>query len=92
MIETFRHKGLRRFFEAGDTSGINPQFVTKLRRQLTLLNGCSSPEDMDVPGYRLHSLKGERQGQWAVWVSGNWRLFFEFDGDDVLNVDLIVDH
>jgi len=92
VIETFRHKGLRRFFEAGDTSGMNAQFVAKLRRQLTLLNGCASPEDMDVPGYRLHPLKGERKGQWAVWVSGNWRLVFEFDGAGVMNVDLVDYH
>lgn len=92
MITTFRHKGLRRFFEASDTSGINPQFAAKLRRQLTLLDGASSPDDMNAPGYRLHQLKGDRKGQWAVWVSGNWRLVFEFDGSSAVNVDLIDYH
>ena len=92
MIRTFRHKGLRRFFEAGDTSGINSQFAAKLRRQLTTLNGSSSPDDMNVPSYRLHQLKGDRKGQWAVWVSGNWRLVFEFEGSAAINVDLVDYH
>jgi toxin HigB-1 len=92
MIKIFRHRGLRRFFEDGDASGINAQFVAKLRRQLTVLNGSASPNDMDLPGYRLHALKGERKGQWAVWVSGNWRLVFEFEAGDVINVDLVDYH
>ena len=92
MIRTFRHKGLQRFFETGNTSGINAQFAAKLRRQLTVLNGSNGPEDMDVPSYRLHQLKGARKGQWAVWVSGNWRLVFEFDGGHVIAVDLVDYH
>ena len=92
MITGFRHKGLRRLFETGDASGINPQFAAKLTRQLTALHGAAAPEDMNLPGYRLHALKGSRAGQWAVWVSGNLRLVFEFDGTTAVNVDLVDYH
>lgn len=92
MIKQFRHKGLERFFARGDASGINPQFAPKLRRMLTILNDSTSPQGMNLPGYRLHSLKGDRKGQWAIWVSGNWRLVFEFDGIDATNVDLVDYH
>jgi len=92
VIRSFCHKGLRRFFEAGDSSGINAQFAAKLGRQLTVLNGSACAEDMDLPGYKLHPLKGERRGQWAVSVSGNWRLVFGFDGADAVDVDLVDYH
>jgi toxin HigB-1 len=88
MIKRFRHKGLERFFTKGDTSGINPQFAAKLRRMLVLLNESAEPAGMNLPNFRLHPLKGDRKGQWAVWVSGNWRLIFTFDGDDASDVDL----
>jgi proteic killer suppression protein len=88
MIRSFRHKGLRRFFETGDSSGIDAAFAAKLRRQLTLLNESSGPNDMNTPNYRLHALKGGRKGQWAVWVSANWRLVFEFEESSAINVDL----
>lgn len=88
MIKRFRHKGLERLFAKGDASGVNPQFVAKLRRMLTLLNDSAGPGGMYLPNYRLHPLKGDRKGQWAVWVSGNWRLTFTFDGEDASDVDL----
>jgi proteic killer suppression protein len=89
VILSFRHRGLRRFFEAGDKSGIDAPFAVKLRRQLTVLDRSAVPEDMDIPGYRLHPLKGDRKGQWAVWVSGNRRLLFAFDAGDAIDVDLV---
>jgi proteic killer suppression protein len=92
MIKRFRHKGLARFFETGDTRGINAQHAAWLRILLTSLNTARSSADMNLPGYRLHQLKGERKGQWAVSVSGNWRLVFVFDGEDVTNVDLVDYH
>ncbi len=73
MIKRIRHKGLDRFFKNGDTRGINLQHAAWLRILLTPLNAAKSPADMSLPGYRLHPLKGERKGQWAVSVSGNWR-------------------
>jgi toxin HigB-1 len=92
MIRRFRHKGVERFFRSGDTSKINAQHAARLRRLLTTLNRSVGPAGMSLPGYRLHRLKGERAGQWAVSVSGNWRLVFEFEGDDATNVDLVDYH
>jgi toxin HigB-1 len=59
---------------------------------LALLDAGTSPDALEAPGYRLHQLKGQRKGEWAAWVSGNWRLVFEFDGDDAVNVDLVDYH
>ena len=92
MIKSFRHIGRQRFFATGATSGINIQHAAKLRRLLTALNAATGPEQMSAPGYRLHQLKGDRKGQWAVWVDGNWRLVFEFDGDHAADVDLVDYH
>jgi proteic killer suppression protein len=92
MIRRFRHRGLERLFRSGDTSGINAQHAARLRRLLTTLNASAGPAGMNLPGYRLHALRGGRKGQWAVSVSGNWRLVFEFEGEDVTNVDLVDYH
>lgn len=82
MIKSFRHKGLRRFYETGGTAGIQASHAKRLRLQLAALDSAQSIEDMNVPGYALHLLKGELRGRWAVSVSGNWRLTFEFrDGN-----------
>ncbi len=92
MIKRFRHKGLARFFETGDTRGISAQHAAWLRVLLTSLSIAEGPADMNLPGYRLHQLKGERKGQWAVSVSGNWRLVFVFDGVNASDVDLVDYH
>ena len=92
MILRFRHRGLRRFFETGDTRGINAQHAAWLRVLLTTLDASASPADMNLPGFRLHQLRGERRGQWAASVSGNWRLVFEFEGGDATSVDLVDYH
>jgi toxin HigB-1 len=89
MIQRFRHKGLERLFTRGDTSGINPQLAAKLRRMLILLDRGKDPTALSMPGYRLHKLKGDREGQWSATVSGNWRLIFEFVGEYATNVDLV---
>ena len=82
MVKTFRHKGLRRFFESGSLAGIQPHHAPRLRMQLAALDTAQRVEDMNIPGFRLHSLKGRERGRWSIWVSGNWRLTFEFrDGD-----------
>ena len=78
MIQSFRHKGLRKFFESGSAAGIQSHHAKRLRMQLTALDTAQSIEDMNIPGYRLHPLKGEERGRWSVWVNGNWRLTFEF--------------
>lgn len=82
MIEPFRHKGLRTFFETGSASGIQASHVKRLRMQLAALDTAKIIDDMDIPGFRLHPLRGRMQGRWSVTVNGNWRLTFEFrDGN-----------
>jgi proteic killer suppression protein len=88
MIRTFRHKGLKRLFETGAAKGVSPDLVARLVRQLDFLNRAVSPFDLNLPGYRLHELKGQRKGTWSVNVSGNWRLTFTFRGEDAFDVDL----
>jgi len=92
MIKNFRHKGLETFFTTGSTKGINARHADKLGRLLAALHTAQSPESMNAPSYRLHPLKGDRKGQWAVWVSGNWRLTFTFDGAHAAHVDLVDYH
>jgi proteic killer suppression protein len=92
MILRLRHKGLARFYKTGDTRGINAQHAAWLRVLLTSLSAAEEPLDMNLPGYRLHQLKGDRRGQWAVSVSGNWRLVFVFDGVNASDVDLVDYH
>jgi proteic killer suppression protein len=93
VIRTFRHKGLKRLFEANDPRGVPSQLAPKLRRMLAQLNVSEAPDDMDsVPGWRLHPLKGDRAGQWSVTVSGNLRVVFRFEGKNVLEVDLVDYH
>jgi toxin HigB-1 len=84
MIRTFRHKGLEQFFKTGSKAGILPSHATRLRLQLAKLDGAKVPEDMAMPGWRLHPLS---TGHWSVWVNGNWRMTFAFDGEDAVLVD-----
>ena len=78
MIQSFRHKGLRRFYESGSAAGIQPKHAKRLRMLLTALDTSQVIGDMDVPGFNLHPLKGQAKGRWSVWVNGNWRVTFEF--------------
>ena len=87
MIRAFRHKGLKRFFETGSTSGIQPAHANRLRLILGRLSASASPGDMDLPGLMLHPLKGDRKGSWSVRVSGNWRVTFAFAGKDATDVN-----
>jgi proteic killer suppression protein len=87
MIRSFRHSGLERFYSTDSKAGIQPAHAVKLRRQLSLLDASASPDHMDVPGWRLHPLKGNLKGHWSVRVSGNWRLLFKFEGEDAVLVD-----
>jgi proteic killer suppression protein len=92
MIGWIRHKGLARFYRDGDTRGIDARHAEWLRVLLTALNIATSAEQMKLPGARLHQLKGDRKGQWAVVVSGNWRLVFVFEGEHATDVDLVDYH
>ena len=78
MIKSFKHKGLKQFFTTGSTAGINPEHAARLEERLQALHTSITIEDMDLPGWRLHRLKGDRAGLWSVNVSGNWRVTFEF--------------
>jgi proteic killer suppression protein len=88
MIRSFRHRGLKRLYERGDRRGIRPDLVETVERILTALDSAQAPRALDLPGYRLHSLKGDRQGFWAVTVRANWRIIFRFEGTDAFDVEL----
>ncbi len=92
MIIRFRHKGLERLFASGDTRGVSAQQAKRLRRLLASLSTATSPLNMNIAGYQLHPLVGQRKGQWAVSVSGNWRLVFRFDGENATDIDLVDYH
>jgi toxin HigB-1 len=80
VIKSFRHKGLEKLYETGSTAKVN--HANRLRMQLAALDTAQPVEDMDVPGFRLHPLKGKAKGRWSIWVNGNWRITFEFrDGN-----------
>ena len=83
VIKSFRHKGLRLFFETGSSAGVQAAHSKRLRLQLAALDAASGVEEIpQVPGWRLHPLKGDKAGRWSITVSGNWRVTFEFrDGD-----------
>jgi len=78
MIRSFRHKGLQKFYETGSRAGIQPHHAKRLRMQLAALDTAGSMDDMDIPGFRLHRLKGADKTRWSIWVNGNWRITFEF--------------
>jgi len=82
MIKSFNHKGLEIFFYTGSRKGIRPEHSSRLERLLDRLNAAVDIDDMNFPGSFLHPLKGDREGQYSVRVSGNWRVFFEFRNGD----------
>jgi len=88
VIRTFRHRGLERFFTKSDHRKIPADRAVRLKIVLDHLDASGSPQDMNLPGYRWHPLKGKRKGTYAVAVSGNLRITFRFDGQDAIDVDL----
>lgn len=87
MIKSFRHKGLRRLFETGNASGVQANHAKRLRLQLSALDTAQAIEDMDIPGFRLHPLKGSMKRRWSITVNGNWRITFEFDDGNAFVLD-----
>ena len=83
MITSFTHKGLKRFYETGSKAGIQPEHTEKLKRMLSALDVATMPDDLDLPGFNLHELKGDRAGDWSMTVRANWRITFRFHGTDV---------
>ncbi len=92
MIQSFRHRGLKRFFERGDRSLIRPDLLDRVEVMLAQLDVASSPEAMRIPNYRLHALKGDLKGYWSVRVKTNWRIIFRFEDEDVHDVGLVDYH
>lgn len=92
MIKSFTHKGLKDFYETGSKKGIQLDHSPKLARILDRLDASISPQDMDLPGYRLHPLKGDKRDLWSVTVNGNYRITFYFEGQDAYLVDYIDYH
>jgi len=92
MIQSIRHKGLRRLHEDDDPRGVLAEHAEKLRDILARLDAARKVEDMDLPGFRLHALMGDRKGFWAVTVRANWRVVFRFADHDALDVDYLDYH
>jgi proteic killer suppression protein len=92
VIRSFKHKGLEAFFRDGDKSGIDPSHSAKLARILDRLDASMTVQDMNLPGFKLHELKGREKGAWSVSVSGNWRVVFRFEGNDAVQVDYLDYH
>ena len=92
MSKTFRHNGLKRLFENDDPSGVRADQVKRIRGVLASLDQAQHPNDLALPGYRLHPLRGELKGHWSVTIFGNWRISFRFEGGDALDVDLVDYH
>jgi proteic killer suppression protein len=92
VIHSFRHKGLKRLYEDDDPRGVTAEHLTKLRNILARLDAAGSVEDMNLPGFKLHPLKGEFNGFWAVTVRANWRVLFRFVEGDAFEVDYLDYH
>lgn len=92
MIESFKHKGLKRLYHKGDRSGIRPDLLARVEDILSRLDVIEMPEDMNLPGYRLHKLTGELKEFWSVTVNANWRIIFRMSGGAVQEVELIDYH
>lgn len=92
MIRSFRHRGLKRLYERGDRSRVRADQAQRLAMALADLDDAVGPADVDLPGYRLHPLKGNLKGFWSIAVSANWRITFRFEDGDIYDVDLVDYH
>jgi proteic killer suppression protein len=91
-VKDVRHKGLRRLFEKDSPSGVRADQARRIQDVLAHLDGAQAPTDLDLPGYRLHALKGDLKGYWSVTISGNWRIIFRFEDGNAFDVDLVDYH
>lgn len=92
MIRRFKHRGLKRLYEDDNRREFNPQHVDKIARILARLDEASAPQQLDLPGFRLHPLKGDLAGFWSITVRANWRIIFRFEQGEVTDVDLVDYH
>lgn len=88
MIKSFKHKGLKKFYQKGDSSGLEQSLVPRLKNRLSMLDAAKTIDFLNQQGYDLHELKGDRADTWSVKVSGNWRLTFIFEKGDVYVLNL----
>ena len=88
MIKNFRHKGIERFFKKDDARGINAKYGPRIRRILDLIEEATAVEQLDIAGMHLHPLKFDRKGEWAMTVSGNWRITFRIVGENATDLNL----
>ncbi len=92
MIKSFKNKALEKLYYNNDRRKINQDHVLKVLRILDRLDASSNPQDMNLPEYKLHELTGKQKGVWSVWISENWRIIFEFEGNDAINIDYLDYH
>jgi proteic killer suppression protein len=92
MIESFRHRGLKRLYQQNDRSGIGSTMLGKVEEILSILDAAEALSELDIPGYRLHPLTGPLKGYWSVRVTGNWRIVFRFEDGAAWDVDLVDYH
>ena len=92
VIKSFRHKGLKKLYDTGSRQGVKPEHANRLRLILARIDDSQSPQDMDLPGLNLHTLKGKYKGYWAVSVSGNCRVIFRFENSNAVDIDYLDYH
>ncbi len=92
MIRSFKHRGLKRLYERGDRSGIRFDLLNTVEDIIARLDQATAPQALNLPGYRLHPLKGDLEGFWSVTVRANWRIIFRFQGVDAFDLELIDYH
>ena len=92
VIRSFKHRGLKRLYERDDRNGIRPDLVDTIQEKLTVLDDAATPQELGLPGYRLHPPEGDLKGFWSVTVRANWRIIFRFEGIDAFDVELIDYH
>ena len=88
MIRTFKHAGLKRYFETGKAKGIPADMAKRIQTRLNVLNRARELRDLNLPGFGFHALRGDRKGEYALTVTGNYRLTLRFENGDVLNLNL----
>jgi len=87
MIKSFKHKGLQEYYDSGKAAGIQSKYKKRLKLQLIAIDTATTINDIDLPGFNLHPLKGKRKGIWSINVSGNWRITFTFEDGDAYILD-----
>ncbi len=87
VIRSFRSRTLQRFWEKNDPRGLNPQHLAKIELILNMLEEAIAPDDMNLARLKFHKLTGVSPPRWSVWVNGNWRITFAFQGEDAIAVD-----